>query len=282
MFVIFCQQRSGSHFLNSLLNSHPVIARMHGEILEGKRESHGFYPYLIEQSRTDPDCIRPHRLFGVWKSFVASLEDLPRESDGDGTHAARHGAIIMYNQLEYLPRPTMEKVLRRHPVIHLVRKNLLRTHISDYINRNTTKPAHTRAESDLVRITLPPEELLDGLIERNARINDMRALVQPVRHIEVAYEDVRDHLPEVARNLAKFLGIPFAELTTTLKPSNPFPLTTIIENYDEVRGALRPTPFAWMLADEAPPPLETAAATPAPSPARRLVDTWRKVLPGSR
>jgi hypothetical protein len=239
MFVILSQQRSGTHFLLSLLGSHPRVKGF-GELLE-PRSSVGFYPYRNARAEQDASLLGPDKAFAVWRDYLAQLTA--------GLHASTCPvAIVMYNQLGTLPRPLAEHVFR-FPVVHLIRRNLLRTHLSDHINRTTDKPPHTRKESPLSRVSLPVDGLVDELRNRAAVIETHRRLLRDKRHIEVSYEALCAD-PET-RRITDFLGIEPLPLSTTLRRSNPHALREILANYDAVEEALRDTEFAPMLTGDA-------------------------------
>ena len=119
-FVIVAQQRSGTHLLLSLLNSHSQIAGL-GEVLHNKESSYNFYPFWAKVVASDPEAIRPKRSGRVWRAFVSELHET--------LGASRLAMIAMYNQLAGLPARLRRVILFDQPAIHLIRLNVLRTHI---------------------------------------------------------------------------------------------------------------------------------------------------------
>jgi len=240
MFGIVAQQRSGTHFLGSLLSSHPHVISLGEEIIASKGTRNNFYTYLGAQAASNPDAIRPPNLPEIWRGFVGFLAQQYPD-------VRQLGVIIMYNQLELLPPPLAERILAEVRIIHLIRRNVLRTHISDYINRNTDKPAHSELQGELVQVKLPSDTLLEELRARVRRIEAMRQVVSRYRHIEISYEELLNCREEALRRLQGYLKIAPAPLSTALQPSNPWPLEDILLNYSDAQAALRGSEFAAMI-----------------------------------
>ena len=144
IFGVIAQQRSGTHYLEGLLNAHPSI-RSFGEVINARHSTYNFYRYLGQATAADPDVIRPHGWGPTWNTFVEELA---------GGKEGMIGVILMYNQLALLPPHFQEKVLARVHPIHLIRRNVLRTHVSDAINNLKQKPVHSKdIEGELIRIS---------------------------------------------------------------------------------------------------------------------------------
>lgn len=240
MFAIVAQQRSGTHFLGSLLDSHPALRSLGEEILSSKGVKNNFYAYLGAKAARNPDVVRPQNQHAIWRSFVDSL--------AQKRPGIRHiGIILMYNQIELISPHLIERILAGIRIIHLIRGNTLRTHVSDYINRNTEKPAHSDLPSELIRVTLPSDTLVEELRTRTRRIAKMRELLSRWKHIEVTYEELLHSREEALLRLQGFLDVPGMQLDTSLQASNPWPLKEILLNYCEVQTALRDSEFAGMI-----------------------------------
>ena len=68
--------------------------------------------------------------------------------------------------------------------------------------------------------------------------------------MEVRYEDLASgNGSHHARLVADFVGIGQYPLTTDLKQTNPFPLRSILDNFDEVSDVLRGTVYESLLFD---------------------------------
>lgn len=156
-------------------------------------------------------------------------------------------AIFHYNQLLRLENPLMP--LRGSQVVHLLRKNLLRTHVSDLINRARLRPTHARdathSKSSL-DFHLPLDALVDRLEERSEMFQSfasrMANLEVSVIHYEALAEDP-SHLVEKL-GLDQFEEASFEQ---SLVRTNPESLRDLLGNWKEVERALRGSPYEWMV-----------------------------------
>ncbi|MCP4100977.1 MAG: sulfotransferase [Lentisphaerae bacterium] len=229
MFFIVSQQRSGTHYLTSLLSS-PANTKSFGEVISNNSK-YNFYSYLGKLAAKDPDSVRPLTLFKIWQKFTHELVTKEKLDHGY--------AILMYNDIGRLSPVITEKILTSNRLIHLVRHNILRTHISNQINRSTTKPAHqTEREGILSRITLPTKNLVDELRLRQQQIGEMRERLSSLNCLEVSYEEITQNPDVEAAKIFSFLRLPVTKVSTNLKRSNPHALDKILENYSEVREHL--------------------------------------------
>src|SRR3546814_4333 len=89
MFAIVSQQRSGTHFLESLINSHPDALSLGEGVLGSNGTTNNFYAYLGSLAANDPDVVRPHNLYSAWRGFLRSLA-------AQHPNIRRLGFILMY------------------------------------------------------------------------------------------------------------------------------------------------------------------------------------------
>lgn len=212
---------------------------MFGEIINNKESKFNFYTYLGKLAKDDPTVVRPQNQFNVWKNFCAEITD--------GT-PGKHGAILMYNQLGFLPPFFSERLLDSGRIIHLVRTNVLRTYVSDTINRTTNKPAHERtSDGTLSRIALPTNNLIAELTARQSRIADMREKLASRLTIEVTYEDLVSDTDSKIGEVFKFLRVRKSPVSSSYKRSNPYPLEEMITNYQAVARVLTQSGMEYML-----------------------------------
>lgn len=233
MFTLLSQQRSGTHFVASLLSSHSGI-RVFGEVLH--EHSANSYQSFQRDAASGADKAEPPA--DSWNRFACHLAARDR--------ARRPGVIVMYNQIIQLPIEFFSCLVDSPQVIHLVRRNLLRTHVSDAINRARLKPAHTRVASALSTISLPVQDLARQLTLRGKTIAAFRARLAGCQHVEIAYEDVSLSPQEEMAKVLAFLRLVPEPLQTSFQPSNPQSLSAILTNFSEVRDTLANTEFAWM------------------------------------
>lgn len=232
--LIVASQRSGTHWLISLLSSHPSLSG-YGEIFHAKGSKWGFFSFLTRALAEDPELLFPTNNHQQWKRYLENLPESP----------ARPIFILMYNQTDYISPHFCKMLLKNSDVIHLVRKNKLRQHVSNLINRARLKAAHTREKLEKVQIPVPIESLASELEEREKTCEQWTETLKPYGFIEISYEEIPGNIQAVQ----DFLGIPPQQLRSELQPTNPEPLSEIISNFGEVTRELEKTPFRWMLLD---------------------------------
>jgi LPS sulfotransferase NodH len=239
-FCIFATQRSGSSWLQSLLDSHPV-ARCFGEL----------FLYEPRTLRTDAVLLpfyeyrRRHagRRPRITFSYLDELARLP----GD------HGAIgfkLMYDQLALFPEVFVDWFKRRFRVIHLVRSNPLDIVISKQRARRTGV-AHAWSDVPSQSVDLDVSRLHRQLRLEEAKVTAARALLRvlPVASHEVSYETLCERQQEILGDVVRFLGIesPEVDYSSGLQKIASGGYRARIANYDAVRAALAGTRFAALL-----------------------------------
>lgn len=238
-FLIFSTQRSGTHFLASLLQSSPSVLCL-GEVFHHRDSSNNFYR-AIGLSPNQLQATVSSRSFRKYSEFELAVRDERRPA------ATSFGPIVMYNQFERLPDKVKLGLFEGRRIIHLQRKNFLRTHVSDLINNLPNAKSHLRERAEIKRIEVPIRDLFASLHRRKADLERKHAVLSKYSSIETIYENlVIDPVNEV-RRLCGFLEIDSFIPSTTLVRSNPSPLNEIITNYAEVHSALVGTEFEELL-----------------------------------
>jgi hypothetical protein len=142
-------------------------------------------------------------------------------------------------------------------VIVLERRNLLLKIISNVV-AETRNQHHVRAgvqvERPSLRLDLDQVPLDHGHVEiRSALTRTKRwleaadAAAAEFEHLHLCYEDSIQNDPLVAyRQACDFLGVAPESPRIALGKTTAFPLSQIIENFDELRERLRGTEFEWM------------------------------------
>lgn len=222
-FILFAQGRTGSTLLGDLLRSHPTVY-FGDEILHAKV---GSPTWTAERLR--------------WRH--------PRHAVGF------HVKIYQLTQDQCVADPGawLHRMQRRGwRVIALRRDNLLR-----HVLSNMTAQAANRYEerSDMVervrvRPHVDPAELLHWMTVRRQVGADEAAALAGVEHLPLSYEhDLQDSTswPATMQRVFGHLGLPPAEVATTMRKQNPGALASLIANYDEVAAAVSATEFAAYL-----------------------------------
>jgi LPS sulfotransferase NodH len=242
-FLVLTNNRSGSTWLMSTLNSHPQVTAQ-GELFlprprvaEKRWDSDFALPRYIE-TRFGWAAVRPFTVF----SYLNRLYRMP----------GAVGFKLMYLQLAQYPEILGYLVWRRIPIVHLVRRNHLDVVVS-YAVKAKIGRAHLLSGDKTPRdltIDLDTRTLirqLNWLRRQQAYARRLLRLCR-LRHMEVAYDDlVRD--PAQFEGVLDFLGIPANQyaLQSRLERIRGGGHRDVIANYEAVRNALASSEFAELL-----------------------------------
>jgi len=136
-------------------------------------------------------------------------------------------------------------------LIFLTRKNSFRRMISVSVRAKTLK-AHYRLDEKpaITVIELDPDKVLRNLKKMKYEFDAMRNAVQGQKVLNINYEDHIENDPSVAyRMVCEFLEYEAEPTRIQLRKSNPFPMSTVVSNYEAIKSKLKKTEFAWMLED---------------------------------
>ena len=210
-FIVLTRSRTGSNLLISLLESHPNI-RADGEIfmeLNGRDYTDSLAKVFAKQ----PYYIRARG----FKIFYYH----PRDDASCG----------LWNDLVNLDDLC---------VIHLKRRNILRTLISQKIAASqdvwlATSPSHHNGENKAVTFTV--EQLKKGFRRTRKFEEDGDARFRKHPLMSVYYEDLIDDTEAVFREVSDFLGVQYLPPKTNLRRQNPESINDLLENYDQLKSA---------------------------------------------
>jgi len=226
-FIVLTRSRTGSNMLISCLGSHPAI-HAEGEIFQ--RMNGRTSGEILDAVFGD----RPRRIRAVgFKIFYYHPLDAPRVGVWDVLQA-----------------------MRELHVIHLRRRNLLRTLVSRKIagardiwcSLDEDRAGGVEAGK---QVTMTADELRAGFRQTREWEDECLRMfrVQPL--LEVVYEDfVAD--PQVQfRRITDFLGLPYRPPQTSLRRQNPEPLRRLVINFEELAREFSGTEWAAFFSDEA-------------------------------
>jgi LPS sulfotransferase NodH len=256
-FIILATQRTGSSWVQEMLDSHPRVRVFNELFLSGARGKPIWGPDNVEfaESFLDARRRRPSPLTRLYWQY-RYLQRVFGQSDVDAV-----GFKYMYDQVPHSLAVLPHAALSRVRVIHVVRRNLLDRIISNKLAQKTglfhlagdDRPPvpwwpNERVEST---VRLPVDELLDELRQLTRQRALMRSWLRlsrtPVREVE--YEAlVEDH--SGFGLLLRFLGLPQGDwplLSSGLQKLRTRSQAEVIENFAEIRAALAPTPYAAYL-----------------------------------
>lgn len=234
-FVILSTQRSGSNWVEDRLTGHPGIIVRRGEIFRKTlRSGDAYIDYRSESG--------PQRALGTiapGPSKARFLWDVAAQAD-----PSAFGFRLMYDQLRRNPSLLVTLRLQRYRIIHLVRNNVLETHIS------VARAKHSGlfvTRSDVKRpdpVELPVDGLVDALDRRVRLIERHRRICRLFPSLEVEYEQYVADPADVDRSVMQHIGVdPAVELESTLSRLSVPSLGDKVTNPGQVVDALGGTPF---------------------------------------
>lgn len=145
--------------------------------------------------------------------------------------------------------------------IILERRNYLRKIVSSVVAKETGM-YHVKhgCKSKLNRISLNVEQvsvdrqtmpLLEFLVSYQECFRQLEQLLKNRKYLKLTYEEDILVNPKVAYGkVCSFLGIEGNPVEVNLSKTNPYPLSDVIENFDDVSKHLEETSFKWMLHDD--------------------------------
>lgn len=256
--VIVARQRSGTHALGTVFDRHPDLAYAEEVFNPAKTDKPpAYFWFLNECLKADPALLLPGNAEPRFARYVDLIEahGTKRYTVLDIKYTSLHHFNGPWHRMTLKP-PFFEFLARRQiPVIHITRRNLMRTLASTVI-AESTKVYHTdtptaldfskyRADPVLVVKALNELALEDLLVEQY--------LAGYPKLLTIDYREIFEDgvLSDMAaERMAGFLGIaPFVARKPDFVKQAPARLEDVFENYEDVAKAVRQTRFAWMLTE---------------------------------
>lgn len=252
-FILLATQRTGSSWVQEMLNSHPDL-KVYNELFLRDAEGVPIWEpsdvvfantFLAERARGPARLTR-----GYWT--MRYLRYVYNQPDVRGV-----GFKYMYDQVPHSRAVLPYAAIARVPVVHILRRNLLDIVISAkaalasgfYHLPSDGRPDIPWQPSSQVdqRITLDPSEVLEDLTrlshERRRFQRWLRLTRTPT--CEVEYEALTVDRSQFGRILA-FLGLPAEQaelLNSGLKKIRSSAQAETITNFSDIERRLRGTPF---------------------------------------
>ncbi|MEE2971907.1 MAG: hypothetical protein VX672_02180 [Planctomycetota bacterium] len=236
--------RCGSTVLNRLLNQHPRV-HFEGEILGARYDYHfGRDSATIEIQDYDVGSGVRRRW---WRSrrnhygMEVKTIDLPV-----------HGCRTLQDARDLLKSCGSRLMVLR-------RRNGLRRFLSAVRPELTGSPWHRRTSPDSdasrMRIDLDrpwasryPDKDIEGILRQEDDAVVVLGALARDADLDLWFEDhVRDDPTVGYRAICETIGIEPVPVTTTIRRTNPGPISSIVENVDELRERLEGSRWAWML-----------------------------------
>lgn len=241
-FVILSTQRSGSNWVEDRLGGHPDIEMRRHEVFRKTLGTSGSYQAFRRGSRSSRLLTTAVPPLG---KFMYTA-DLFGQSSKPAT-----GFRLMYDQLRRYPSLGLTLPAQGVRVIHLVRENVLATHVSVQVAAASGIYVRRREQPRADKVVLDVETLLDSLRHRVRRIDRHRRLIKRQPHIEVRYEQfvAAPDLQDLA--ILEFLEVDASvSLGSAVKRLGRGSIADRVENYEQLAAALRGTEFEqWLDGD---------------------------------
>jgi hypothetical protein len=250
-FVIWCNQRSGSTHLSSLLASHPNIACWRELFFAGEGDAKDDY-FTRSHIRDLAEFL--DRFFSHDWQPINLVEARPIVGEPGAV-----GFKLKYQQAERYPRLVSYLSSRRETlkVIHLIRKNLLATLVSSLILpavfakfSDANVLAEVMADNFQPSVRIVPQNLYSELEALDAVIDRARDCVADFNVMEVVYEDLITKPSAELNQLLMFLGVDSQPvLSSRYRKILPLSPLHSISNGDDVKAVLKGTRFESFLSD---------------------------------
>lgn len=235
-FIILGRSRSGSNFLRGLMNSHSQI-HVFGEIFQNKDQ----IGWAMDGYPQDLRILQEFRDHAVDFLEQRVFHKFPRRIQAVGFK------LFYYHARDESWSPVWDylKAQERLKIIHIKRRNILKTHLSRQRAVLTDQWFNLTGVKEKPRpVTLKYEECLQDFVQtRQWEIETARHFDgHPV--LDVYYEELAADSDRVMGEVQSFLGVrPEALNPETYKQSDQ-PLTEAIENYAELKERFQGSPWA--------------------------------------
>lgn len=213
-FVIIGAPRTGSNWLVSLLNSHPKIMCL------GER-------YKNLKSQTSLQIW--DEIFSKRKSGISYL-----------------GFKLLYNHPQDSSEQFVWDRIKEDPeivIIHLHRKNLLRSYVSLEVGNKTGVWIKTEKSKSLnssgKQVLISKADCLDYFISVTEAEESIKSTYTKHVVMDIYYEDLVDDYQNVMNDIFAHMRLEPIKVSSNIKKQNPESLKNLIVNYNELELELR-------------------------------------------
>lgn len=227
--IQFQNKRVGSTFLQNAINSHPDLVGIDECFVNVSRKptyrKSGFRPF-----------VRPENKFKTPASYIDNVCN---------NHKNKTVTMkIMYNQIEFHNGLSQYIVSQNIPMIHLMRKNLVKQIISGKTAATTKHPS----------LNMTPKELFDLVAEADSLNKIYANRYKKNIKLTLYYEDVigepledKTFVAPMANNaLCDVLGVNKIMMFSTTKKKNKENISVYLPNIEEIRQYFKTKKGEWL------------------------------------
>lgn len=241
-FIVLTHPRTGSNYLMDLLSSHSSVVT-YGEIFSPGFLLGTLRPKIVERW---PFIFHAYTYIREWFPLLLMRQIVFRHYP---TRVSAVGFKIFYEHAHTSKTKSVWPFLRRMSdlkIIHLKRKNILKSYIS-YLIANRT------GEFIRFNTSIPPRSVrvkvnIDRCRARFSKVEHDRAKFEKYFSghdiLTVWYEELCARPQQQLRKIESFLGVSAAPLYSKVVKQNSRHLSEIISNYKELRTAFAGTRWA--------------------------------------
>ena len=253
---LFARQRSGTGALGSVLDQHPEIHYV-GEVFhpgDVETNEYSYFRFLRALVETTPARSLPSAAdvnLGEYLHYVKTKSPKPNVVIDVKYNSMHHFNRAWHGLLQ---RPRLIELVGGQPVLHLARRNFVRTYVSGRL-AELNQVWHTSDATGLKhrKVEVDTSALATDLGATSREVEAMmrwvggRPNVVGLEYAEL-FDDHGDIGWGVGHEIASVLGVaPFATRTPHFQKQAGGHLRETIVNYGEVADALAWTPYHWMM-----------------------------------
>lgn len=256
--LLLASHRSGTTLLRECLGTHPKLESLDEVFVGYRQQRQNFFRFYKELVQEDanwaiPEDTTQKRLYHEYFCYLRGLYSVDTSLMIDVKYSHAHRFNKINHRPFDIPNLLSMAMGSGSLIIHLVRKNLLETHVSSLVARkNGSFRAKNRSEIEDPRVTVDCTMLVADLKRRQREI--------------AFFDDVLRHYPRSTRyeysdligsdgridssitsEIAGYLNLDAEFDRTPARQKLALPLKDSIINYEAVRTTLAGTHYDWML-----------------------------------
>jgi LPS sulfotransferase NodH len=241
-FIVLGWARTGSNFLRSLLNAHSQIIAFSEIFRDFNTIDWGIpgykipSPKMLTLAQNDPIQFLQSEVFKEYPKHVAAV-----------------GFKIFYYHAQNEEWQPVWSYLQEHKdfrIIHLKRRNILKTYLSEMRAWKTGKWVNTNGqEQDNLSLPLDYEACLEKFETVRHKEEEFDRFFANHPKLEVFYEELSKNYAAEAKRLQQFLGVDYEPLAPATYKQRGQTLSQAIANYDDLKAKFAHTPWAEFFKD---------------------------------